>query len=90
MLTGCSGWICRATSEKQADRLIPAPSGRGDDEANRTQAAAWPCTRLAELKAPRSVEWLADAVRPVQSGDVNLYLLYVLAVILLAYLLGAV
>jgi len=37
----------------------------------------------------RAVEWLADAVRPVQSGDVNLYLLYVFAVILLAYLVGA-
>jgi hypothetical protein len=31
----------------------------------------------------RAVEWLADAVRPLQSGDVNLYLLYVSAVILL-------
>ena len=29
-------------------------------------------------------------VRPIQSGDVNLYLFYVFAVILLAYLLGAV
>jgi hydrogenase-4 component B len=38
----------------------------------------------------RSLEWLADFIRPVQSGDVNLYLLYVFAVILLAYLLGAV
>jgi len=38
----------------------------------------------------RALEWLADAVRPVQSGDVNLYLLYVFAVIVLAYLLGAV
>jgi hydrogenase-4 component B len=38
----------------------------------------------------RALEWVADAVRPVQSGDVNLYLLYVFAVILLAYLLGAV
>jgi hydrogenase-4 component B len=38
----------------------------------------------------RAVEWLAAAIRPVQSGDVNLYLLYVFAVILLAYLLGAV
>ena len=38
----------------------------------------------------RCLEWLADLVRPVQSGDVNLYLLYVFAVILLAYLLGAV
>ena len=38
----------------------------------------------------RCLEWLADLVRPVQSGDVNLYLLYVFVVILLAYLLGAV
>jgi hydrogenase-4 component B len=38
----------------------------------------------------RAVEWLADAIRPMQSGDVNLYLLYVFAMILLAYLLGAV
>jgi hydrogenase-4 component B len=38
----------------------------------------------------RAVEWLADVVRPLQSGDVNLYLLYVFLVILLAYLLGAV
>ena len=37
----------------------------------------------------RAVEWLADAIRPLQSGDVNLYLLYVFAVILLAYLVGA-
>ena len=37
----------------------------------------------------RAVERLADAVRPLQSGDVNLYLLYVFVVILLAYLLGA-
>jgi hydrogenase-4 component B len=38
----------------------------------------------------RAFEWLADMIRPLQSGDVNLYLLYVFAVILLAYLLGAV
>ena len=37
----------------------------------------------------RAVEWLADTVRPLQSGDVNLYLLYVFVVILLAYLIGA-
>ena len=35
-----------------------------------------------------AVEWLADAVRPIQSGDVNLYLLYVFVTVLLAYLLG--
>ena len=38
----------------------------------------------------RAVEWLADAIRPLQSGDVNLYLLYVFVMILLAYLLGAI
>jgi hydrogenase-4 component B len=37
----------------------------------------------------RAVEWLADAIQPLQSGDVNLYLFYVFLVILLAYLLGA-
>jgi hydrogenase-4 component B len=38
----------------------------------------------------RAVERFADAIRPLQSGDVNLYLLYVFVMILLAYLLGAV
>jgi hydrogenase-4 component B len=37
----------------------------------------------------RSVEWLADLVRPVQSGDVNLYLLYVFLAVLVAYLVAA-
>lgn len=36
-----------------------------------------------------AAEWLADAVRPIQSGDVNLYLLYVFVTVLVAYLLGA-
>jgi hydrogenase-4 component B len=35
----------------------------------------------------RAVEWLADFVRPIQSGDVNLYLLYVLLVVIVAYLI---
>jgi hydrogenase-4 component B len=41
------------------------------------------------LYAPviRTVEWLADLVRPIQSGDVNLYLLYVFLVVLVAYLI---
>jgi hydrogenase-4 component B len=37
----------------------------------------------------RAAEWLADAIQPLQSGDVNWYLFYVFLVILLAYLLGA-
>jgi hydrogenase-4 component B len=36
-----------------------------------------------------AVEWLADFIRPVQSGDVNLYLLYVFAAVLVAYLIAA-
>jgi hydrogenase-4 component B len=35
----------------------------------------------------RAVEWLARAIRPIQSGDVNLYLLYVFVVVLVAYLI---
>ncbi len=37
----------------------------------------------------RAVEWLADAVRPLLSGDVNLYLLYVFVAVLVAYLIAA-
>ena len=37
----------------------------------------------------RAVEWYADMLRPIQSGDVNLYLFYVFAAVLVAYLLGA-
>ncbi len=37
----------------------------------------------------RVFEWLADFIRPIQSGDVNLYLFYVFAAVLVAYLLGA-
>lgn len=40
--------------------------------------------------AVRLVEGLADLVRPIQSGDVNLYLLYIFIVVLIAYLLAAV
>ncbi len=35
----------------------------------------------------RAVEWLADLVRPIQSGDVNLYLLYLFLTVLVAYLI---
>jgi hydrogenase-4 component B len=37
----------------------------------------------------RAFEWLADVVRPIQSGDVNLYLFYVFAAVLVAYLVAA-
>lgn len=38
----------------------------------------------------RSVERLAGLVRPLQSADVNLYLLYVFVAVLVAYLIAAV
>jgi hydrogenase-4 component B len=37
----------------------------------------------------QAFEWLADVVRPIQSGDVNLYLFYVFAAVLVAYLVAA-
>jgi hydrogenase-4 component B len=37
----------------------------------------------------RAFEWLADVARPIQSGDVNLYLCYVFAAVLVAYLVAA-
>jgi hypothetical protein len=37
----------------------------------------------------RAVEWAADFVRPLQSGDVNLYLLYVFVPVLAADLIAA-
>src|SRR5487761_1234828 len=37
----------------------------------------------------RAVQWLADVVRPIQSGDVNLYLLYVFLAVLAAYFIAA-
>jgi len=37
----------------------------------------------------QGVEWAADVVRPLQSGDVSLYLFYVFLMILVAYLIGA-
>jgi hydrogenase-4 component B len=41
------------------------------------------------LYAPivRAVQWLADRARPIQSGDVNLYLLYLFVVVVIAYLI---
>jgi hydrogenase-4 component B len=37
----------------------------------------------------RAVQWLANRARPIQSGDVNLYLLYVFVVVVIAYLIYA-
>jgi hydrogenase-4 component B len=36
-----------------------------------------------------AVQWLSAAIRPIQSGDVNLYLLYVFLALVVAYLIAA-
>jgi len=37
-----------------------------------------------------AIQWLSAFVRPIQSGDVNIYLLYVLLAVVVAYLVAAV
>jgi hydrogenase-4 component B len=37
----------------------------------------------------RAIEWVSDLIRPIQSGDVNLYLLYVFLAVLVAYFIYA-
>jgi hypothetical protein len=67
-----------------------------DDPAGRSgpvhyEAAVTPVfERYLYRPVIRSVEWLAALVRPLQSGDVNLYLLYVFVAVLVAYLIAAV
>lgn len=45
--------------------------------------------RLLYRPVVAGVEWLARLVRPIQSGDVNVYLLYVFLVLVIAYLIAA-
>jgi hydrogenase-4 component B len=65
-----------------------------DDPAGRSgpvhyESAVTPIfQRYLYRPAIAALEWLADAVRPIQSGDVNLYLLYVFVALLGAYLLA--
>jgi hydrogenase-4 component B len=67
-----------------------------DDPAGRSgpvhyESAATPVfERYFYRPVIRAVEWAADLVRPLQSGDVNLYLLYVFVAVLAAYLIAAV
>ena len=75
----------------------PAVSLRraSDDPAGRSGPVHYEATvtplfeRFLYQPVIRAVEWLADVVRPLQSGDVNAYLFYVLAAVMLAYLVGA-
>jgi len=71
------------------ERASDDPAGRSGPVHYET-AAAPVFERYLYQPVIRAVEWLADMVRPLQSGDVNLYLLYVFVAVLVAYLVAAV
>ena len=71
------------------DRASDDPAGRSGPVHYESQVTPV-FERYLYQPVIRAVEWLADVIRPLQSGDVNLYLFYVFAVVLLAYILGAV
>jgi hypothetical protein len=69
-------------------RASDDPAGRSGPVHYESQVAPV-FRRFLYLPVIRAVEWLADVVRPIQSGDVNLYLLYVFAAVLVAYVIAA-
>jgi formate hydrogenlyase subunit 3/multisubunit Na+/H+ antiporter MnhD subunit len=69
-------------------RASDDPAGRSGPVHYESQAAPV-FDRYLYRPVIRAFEWLADFVAPIQSGDVNLYLFYVFAAVLVAYLLGA-
>ncbi len=70
------------------DRASDDPAGRSGPVHYESRAAPV-FQRYLYQPVIRAFEWLADAVRPIQSGDVNLYLFYVFAAVLVAYLIAA-
>ena len=69
-------------------RASDDPAGRSGPVHYESQAAPV-FERYLYRPVIRAFEWLADVVRPIQSGDVNLYLFYVFAAVLVAYLIAA-
>ncbi len=74
--------------EVSVRRASDDPAGRSGPVHYESQAAPV-FDRYLYRPVIRAFEWLADFIRPIQSGDVNLYLCYVFAAVLVAYLLGA-
>jgi len=72
--------------EFHLERASDDPAGRSGPVHYRFQVLPI-FERFLYRPVVRAVEWLADVVRPIQSGDVNLYLLYVLLVVIVAYLI---
>jgi hydrogenase-4 component B len=69
-------------------RASDDPAGRSGPVHYESQAAPV-FERYLYRPVIHMFEWLADVVRPIQSGDVNLYLFYVFAAVLVAYLIAA-
>jgi hydrogenase-4 component B len=71
------------------ERASDDPAGRSGPVHYESQATPL-FERYLYQPVVTAVEWLADFIRPLQSGDVNLYLLYVFVAVLVAYLIVAV
>jgi hydrogenase-4 component B len=71
------------------ERASDDPAGRSGPVHYESQATPV-FERYLYRPVVAAVEWLADFIRPLQSGDVNLYLLYVFVAVLIAYLIAAV
>lgn len=69
-------------------RASDDPAGRSGPVHYQSEIAP-PFERWLYRPIVRLVEALSDLIRPIQSGDVNLYLLYILITVLVAYLLAA-
>ena len=74
--------------ERHVERASDDPAGRSGPVHYHFQVLPL-FERYMYTPIVRAVQWLADRARPIQSGDVNLYLLYVFVVVIIAYLIYA-
>ena len=72
--------------ERHLERASDDPAGRSGPVHYRFEVLPL-FQRYLYAPIVRGVRWLADRARPIQSGDVNQYLLYVFVVVLIAYLI---
>ncbi len=70
------------------ERASDDPAGRSGPVHYRTQVMPL-FERYLYRPVLAAVDWLGRLVRPIQSGDVNLYLLYVLVAVLVALFVAA-
>jgi hydrogenase-4 component B len=73
--------------EVHVERASDDPAGRSGPVHYHFRVAPL-FERLLYRPIVRGIEWAADTIRPLQSGDVNLYLLYVFLALLAAFLIA--